>query len=354
MFKKVRLLAAACVSLAVVATGCTTTAPQNALFPTGAHLVDPCTTQAAILCSDNVLYDHIAAPPSPTVTPRHKLAIILNGTGSQPVAHNKLNNVLVADGFHVIALRYMSAFGSAGSCPVAFAGIDPDCHRRMRGEVTFGAGVPDPQGNAYDLVGSVDVNLANSTENRILQLVRYMVATFPAEGWEQYQRSTGGVCSSMNATYGACNVDWSKIVLVGHSLGAGQALYLSKFHLVNRLVMLSGPFDEYLTPALTLAPWITGGGFATPAASMYGFTHLLEPNYPNQSAAWTALGVLGPQVTVDGNVVPYAFSHQLTTNAMAGCTFEDAYHNSTAQDLCTPGPTYPPDFATAWKYLAEG
>jgi len=98
--------------------------------------------------------------------------------------------------------------------------------------------------------------------------------------------------------------------------GTGQVVYLSKFHLINRVMMLSGPFDEYFTPLLTLAPWITGGGFATPAPSMYGFTHVRDPS---RSAAWTAPGVPGPQVTVDANFVPYVFSHRLTTSASPAC-----------------------------------
>jgi hypothetical protein len=339
-------------SVAVVASGCTTSVQSNAPWPTGSHLTDPCTTGAGILCANNILNDNISAPPKPTVTPHNKLAVIFNGNGAQPAAHNKLANVLVADGFHVIALRYMSAWGTAASCPDAAALTDPDCHRTFHGEVTFGAGVPDPAGHALSMAGLVDVNLQNSTENRLLQLVKYLVANFASEGWEQYQQSTGGVCTSFNTTYNACNLNWSKVDLIGHSLGSGQALYLSKFHAVDRVVMISGPFDEYLTPTLTIAPWITEGGFATPSAKMYGFTHLREPNLLNQSAAWAALGLPGAQTSIDGNTPPYSNSHQLTTDATPGCTISQSFHNSTAQDLCTPG-VYP-TFAGAWQYLAAG
>lgn len=351
MAKKLWLITAVCVSVAVVATGCTAPFQQAGTLPVGAHAINPCTTQALIQCTSAASTGHVAAPPVGTA--HNKLAIILNDTAAPPLGTNKLSNILLNDGFHLIALRYLNANGVRESCPDANALSDPDCHRRFRHEVNFGAGVADPLGVVRDLAGPVNVSLENSTENRILQLVQYLVTNFPTEGWEQFQLSSGGVCLLPNPTYGACNLNWTKIVLVGVGLGAGHALYLSKFFPLDRLDMIAGPFDEYLTPTLTVAPWITDGGFVTPAASMYGFTHLRDPNLPNHSAAWTSLGVPGPQTTIDGAFPPYGGSHQLTTDAAPGCQFSTSFHESAAQDACTPGTSFP-TFAAAWQYLAAG
>jgi len=340
MAKKLSVMAVVCVSvLALTVVGCTPP-PAASLY------VNPCSTQAAITC-DSVT-GHIASVPLGGA--QNRLAIVLPGTGATPSAYQKLTTALSYAGFHVIGLRYNTGVGTNSACPDANAVTDPDCHRAFKAEVAFGAGVNDPSGHAYDSP-AVNVSAANSVENRILQLVNYLANNYATSGWSQYQKKTGLTCDSLNTTYGVCDVDWSKVVLVGHSLGAGEALYLAKFHDVNRLAMISGPFDEYLSPSLVVAPWITEGGFATPASSMYGLTQLLEPNYPNQSAAWDALGLAGPQVSVDSDTPPYSGSHQLTTNVTPSCSTSGARHNSTAQDLCTPGSPVP-SLQQAWQFLA--
>ena len=60
-------------------------------------------------------------------------------------------------------------------------------------------------------------------------------------------------------------------------------------------------------------------------------------------AAWRAL--------LDGASAPYGGAHQLSTAITPACPFDSVQkHNSTAQDLCTPGS--PPVLGPAWKFLA--
>lgn len=355
MTKKFWAVATAFVAVATLSAGCTPTTVKVVPLPTGAYGINPCNTQLAIQCTPNADAGHIVAPPNPGVTPKNKLAILLNDIAAPATSQNKLGDILVGDGFHLISLVYRNSFIDTTSCPDASAVADPDCHRRFRHEVNFGGGTPDPLGAVRDHSGII-VSPENSTENRILRLVQWLVTNQSTEGWEQFQFSNAGVCTSPNPVYvrdaGTCNLDWSKIVLVGSGLGAGHALYLSKFHPVDRVVMISGPFDEYVAPSLTVAPWITELGFATPATSMYGFTHTVEANHANQSAAWAALGVPGPQVSIDGGTPPYGLSHQLTTTAPAGCIFPGSAHFMTSQDSCTPGVF--PNFAAVWQYMAAG
>lgn len=318
--------------------------------PTGGNLgrnVNPCVTQAAITCDP--ITGHLIAGPQGT--PRHQLALVFNGAQAAPAGYQKMVDTLSAAGFHVAAIRYSSTIGTTAACPNTSAASDPDCHRNFRGELAFGAGVVDPLGTTHDNA-VVNVSGTNSVVNRTLQLVEYLAGTFPSENWRQFQNQINGICDGVDPAYGACDLDWSKVVLVGHSLGAGEALFLSKFHDVARVAMISGPYDEYFDgPTITVAPWIAEGGFATSASDMFGFTHTQEPNAAGQSAAWDALGLSGPPVSVDSNSEPYAGAQQLTTTVTPACPLDsNGKHNSTSQDACTPGS--PPLFAPVWRYLA--
>ncbi len=344
----VRLALGAVVSLvAILASSCQQPVTGGGSgTPSGSISIDPCATSSALSCDPfqvNLAY-------LPQGTPRHQLAIVLNGAGAQPLAYTKLSSSLQAAGFAVAAVRYSSSAGTPAACPDANAAADPDCHRAYRSEITFGANVADPTGHAYDS-SSVAVSQASSLVNRTLRLVDYLASHYPSDGWSDYQARSGGVCTSVDPVYGVCDLDWSKVVLVGHSLGAGEALYLSKFHPVARVAMLSGPFDENtVSGTITVAPWITEGGFATPSSSMFGLTNTIEPNFAATSAAWNALGLVGPQVSVDGALAPYGGSQQLTTSLTPACTTPGSSHNSTGQDLCVNGA--PPKLTMAWQFMA--
>lgn len=312
----------------------------------GSIPVDPCATSSALAC--DLFQVNLAYPPQGT--PRHQLAIVLNGAGAQPLAYTKLSSSLQAAGFSVAAVRYSSAVSTTAACPDANAVAAPDCQRAVRSEITFGANVADPTGHAYDS-SAVAVSQASSLVNRTLRLVDYLASHYPTDGWSDYQARSGGVCTSVDPAYGVCDLDWSKVVLVGHSLGAGEALYLSKFHPVARVVLLSGPFDEYtVSGTITVAPWITEGGFATPTSSIFGLTNTVEPNFAATSAAWNALGLVGPQVSVDGALAPYGGSQQLTTSLTPACSVWGSSHDSTGQDLCVNGS--PPKLTMAWQFMA--
>jgi hypothetical protein len=333
------------VALLVLATACGTPQAPSA----GSHTVNPCSTGGGIDC--DAALGHIATPP--TASANGKLVLFFNGTGAQPLGYTKLLGTLADAGYHTIGLRYASGTGTGTACPDTVAISDPDCHRAFRAETVFGEGVADPTGAALDSP-AISVTSANSVVNRVLRLVDYLRTTYPSEGWAQFQKRNGANCTHVDATYGVCDLDWSKVVLEGHSLGTGVALYLSKFHAVDRVAMISGPFDEFRVGSdLVVAPWITHGGFATGPARMFGLTHTGEDNYAAQSQAWDSLGMSGPQVSVDSGSAPWGGTHQLTTSVTPVCLVDPvARHNSTAQNLCTPGD--PPVLAPAWRYLAGG
>jgi len=330
---------------AVALTGCPTQPSGGGGGGAPGFQVDPCVTGPGIACDAGAPHE----VGLPVGIPNGRLVVFFHGSGASPQSYGAIRGTLQSAGSSVLMLRYKGATGTGVACPWSVATTDPDCHRKFRGESVYGEGVADPAGQSYDSP-AVSISGADSVANRLLRVVDWVVTNKPTFGWDAFQQRDGtGVCTSYSS-YGPCDLDWSKVALTGHSLGAGIALYLSKFHPVARVGMISGPFDEF-GPAITVAPWISEGGFATPATAMYGLQHVGENNVPYTEAAWSAVGLSGPAASVDGVSAPYGGSHQLTTAVNPTCPFDSVQkHNSTAQDLCTPGS--PPSLAPAWRFLS--
>ena len=282
----------------------------------------------------------------PQTTPTGNLAVVLHGTTATPQAHLEMADALRFDGYHVMLLRYSAELGTTYACPDTVALTDPDCHRAYRNETAFGAGVPNPSGSAYDHPAA-NVSAANSVMSRVLKLTEHMVTLNPTGDWDQFQLSTAGSCDTVNANYGACDLDWSKVSFLGHSQGAGLALMMGKHLPLNAVGMTSGPYDAFYdsgTGTATAAPWTTEA-FAVPATSMGTLSHTADYGLVRIRAASDALGIPGPEVSA--RTTPFPTNRLLTSEASA-CPIDGAPgHNSTAVDLCTPGYGY----TEAWRHL---
>jgi hypothetical protein len=341
------VLVVAALAVTTIAAACTPPASSGGSGgPATSWAVNPKTTDPAI--SNDATFTHLAYAPSGV--PLGKLAVVLHGTGSSPQAYLELAGSLRSAGFHVIVLRYSAALGTLGACPDTGAATDPDCHRIFRSETVFGAGVPDPTGHAYDHP-LANINLSNSVMNRLLKLVDYLRTVAPGAGWDSFQQRSGTACTSMNTTYGACDLDWTKVVAVGHSQGAGVGLYLGKFFPLSKIVMLSGTYDAYNLGggSFTIAPWVAEGGMATANTDIGTLLHTSDFGLPLFRAVENALNVTGSEVQVSSSAPPYGGSRRLITSVPSTCPFDSAPgHNSTAVDLCVPDGAY----INAWNYLA--
>ena len=334
-------------ALALLASGCTQpSGGGNATGPATSWSINPSVTDPAI--ANDPLYTHLAYAPGSN--DNGKLAVVLHGTSSSPLAYTELAGALRSIGFHVIVLRYSAALGTTGACPDADALTDPDCFRTFRAETTFGAGVLDPTGHAYDHPLAF-ISQANSVMNRLLKVVDYLQTIAPTSGWGQFQQRTGSTCDSFNATYGACDLVWDKVAAVGHSQGAGVALYLGKFFPLAKVVLLSGSYDAYDLGGGNeiVAPWITEGAFATATADIRTLSHTADFGLGRIRAVEDAVGVTGAEVSVTSAAPPYGGSHRLVTSLASTCPWDSAPgHNSTAVDACAPDLAY----NAAWAYLA--
>ena len=334
------LAAAACTS--TPATGSGTGGP-------GQRAVDPRLTDPGL--ASELIFQNITQAPSGTL--RNKLVLVYHGTGANPQAHTELVNALATDGYHVAAVRYNAVLSATGGCPDVTQADDPDCHQNLRSETVFGQGVADPEGHAFDHE-LLNITRTSSAMNRTLKLVNYMATTYPAEGWGQYLvRDANGNCASFNATYDTCNLDWTKVVLVGHSQGGSVALYMSSFYPVNRVGMLSGAYDAWDNGngTLTTANWVVARKAKIPTARVIEFVHTKDVGLTRIRAVEKTLGLSGTEVNVASAARPWGYSQRLITTITPTCPLDASQaHNATAQDLCAPDGQFVP----VWRYVAGG
>lgn len=327
--------------LVLVAAAC---APPSTPPPSGGvgTSINPVWTDPATTADP--VFTHLAYPP--TTAARGRLAVMLHGTGSNPQGHYEIANALRSDGYHVIVLRYNAPVSTLGACPDADVGVYPTCHTDLRGEIVFGAGVTDPLGGTHDH-SMITVTQPNSVMNRLLKLVEYLVANTSGIGWEGFQQLSGPTCTSFNATYGACDLDWSKVAMLGHSQGGSVALYLAKFFALDRVGMMSGSYDAWdLGGSFQAASWITSGAWQVPVADIATLTHGNDYGLGRIREVEDSIGVPGPEVAASPG--PFT-SNRLFTTTTPSCWWDSTPgHNSTAVDACAPDYLY----WDAWRYLA--
>ncbi len=334
-------------AVALLATACPPQPGPGGEGGFGYAEIPPNSTDPSI--SGDPLYPNFAIPAAGT--PRNRLVVLFNGTGAGPSALAGMGNKLAADGYHVIGLRYASGVGTQSACPDSAVSTWADCHREFRSEVVFGSGVGDPDGYAADHP-SVSVTPSNSVVNRLIKLVDHLVERFPLDDWTQFQDRSGGDCIE-SPQYGGCELDWTKVVAMGHSQGAGVALYLGKQFPLARVAMLSGAYDAFYlgSSAYSVAPWVTEGDFATPTSSIATFSHLNDYGLGIQRAVADALGLAGPEQNVITTARPYGGTNRIVTTAQPSCLLDNnGPHNATATDGCSP----PGAHSNAWRYLAGG
>ena len=281
--------------------------------------IAPQTTDQAI---DNWLDPHYAGV-NLSVPAQNRLFLFLPGSygkskGQQLILHEALEM-----GYHVISLSYPNSWTVHELCRRS---PDPDCHGQIRRTILQGLPLTD----------GVSISEANSIENRIVKLLRYLALNFASEGWSTFLKDA--------------YPRWDQILVAGHSQGGGHAAMLAAYHEVARVVMLAAPTD-FSKPLAATAPWITQPR-ATAADRYFGFSHRQDPGFGRLKAAWEQLGLsnFGPLADIDTQQTPFNDSHQLVTNAKPGRP--NKYHGSIAVDPCLPkAEPARKRLREAWRYL---
>jgi len=137
---------------------------------------------------------------------------------------------------------------------------------------------------------------------RSIQFVNWLAENHPEGQWEQF------------LTEDRSDLLWDKVILSGISHGSTTAARFAKHQKVARVVMFSGPRDQFES-------W-QGFPSATPPNRFFGFTHVLDAGWvgDHYCRSWQMLGLaaFGPLVNVDEAKPPYGYSRRLITNCDVG------------------------------------
>ncbi|WP_344973892.1 BPSS1187 family protein [Compostibacter hankyongensis] len=206
--------------------------------------VSPPATGAAI---ETVHGPHIALY-DPHTSSRHRLILMIVGTGASAEGIRPFDSCFAAMGYHVVSLDYKNNVITT-TCSNS---RDSGCFDHFREEIVTGTPVSEV----------VQVDTVNSLFHRFQQLLAYLAKEDPQGGWQEFVRPDG-------------QPRWERIITAGHSQGAGHAAWLGKRFRVDRVLMFSGPQD-YLNPYHMPAGWQSGSS-ATPPSRFFAFLHRKDP-----------------------------------------------------------------------------
>lgn len=169
------------------------------------------------------------------------LLITIAGTNSRAQALLPFAQTAAALGYSAVGIDYPNSRITT-DCR---GNSDRLCFDKFRREIDLGDPVSD----------LVQVNRENSLVNRIEKLLQYLVKKYPTAQWNQFIKNG--------------KADWEKIVLAGHSQGAGHAAFLAKAFRVHSVICLAGPQDGN---TWGIASWILAPG-KTPGVRYSALLH---------------------------------------------------------------------------------
>jgi hypothetical protein len=274
--------------------------------------------QAADPAADQWLSEQYAYvdPAAPTAG---KLVVYLVGANNKPASGRPMMRELARLGFHVLAPAYADDYPMRDLCEHPASEPDQDCHGKLRLEAFEGK----------DHSAHIVVSRANSIEERVARMLAVLARDFPAEGWGAFRAGD--------------QPRWPGIVVSGHSHGASSAGLIGKVRQVDRVIMLSGPYDnrDGAPAAWTRLP------AATSTDRVYALSHAREPQHQGQLRNWEAMTLPGAPAQVDGQAPPFGGSHRLVTALPGGNP-----HGITAAGGASPtrpGGGY--QLEPVWRYL---
>ncbi|MCA0430460.1 MAG: T9SS type A sorting domain-containing protein [Bacteroidetes bacterium] len=224
----------------------------------------------------------------------NKLFLFIGGTGSSSSTdYNALRLHSANLGFDFINLSYPNNVAAASLANSS----DSLTFNKYRQEVCFGT----------PLSIDVTVDTLNSIYTRTLKLIQYLSSTFPTENWGQYLATP-------------TTLNWSKIIVGGHSQGSGHACFLAKQFSVYRVLMFAGA-NDYSDFYSNSANWIRQPGI-TPVIRHYSYLSLNDEavSYNKQFKVISGLGMLlsDDSTQIDNITIPYGNSHCLYTTQAPG------------------------------------
>lgn len=202
------------------------------------------------------------------------LYIHLVGSGGLPENNQRVIRFAAGRGYQALSIAYPN-WPSVGELTGSLG--DPAAPGAVRAERLFG----------IDASPLVDVDASNGVIHRLSRLLTYLHNTHPDENWDRFLDGE--------------TPRWSRIVVGGHSQGAGYVASLAQEFVLVGGIMFAGPGDY--VPGVGFADWLLRPLRIEPAG-LYGFVHQQDPNYNFFQSTQGILGLDDSGPTQDIDVVP--------------------------------------------------
>jgi hypothetical protein len=250
------------------------------------------------------------------------LYLHLVGSGGLPENNLEIARHAAELGFHVVSLAYPNWPSVQELTNQSGDGAAPGAVREER---LFGV----------DASTLVDIDAANSVTHRLVRLLEFLDQRHPAEGWDRF-------------LVGALP-KWRRILIGGHSQGAGHAAYLGKEFELAGIVVFGGPGD--FVAGIGVADWLRRPA-TTPPDRMFGFVHELDPNYTGFQITQATLGLAAFGSVQDVDLVAPSdwTSHRMSSSRLDVPNAN--FHGAVVVDEYLPRePGGRPAYAPVWDYL---
>ena len=265
---------------------------------------------------------------NPTSPHQNTLLLHLVGSIDNPNSTLLFPTVAANNGFHCINLAYRNGISGQAACADV---PNSDCHLNYRKEIIEG----------IDYSSEINVNTANSIDNRLIKLLQYLDASYPSQNWSQY--------------FSGNLVDWDKLIVSGHSQGGGHAAVIGITRPIQRVLMFASP-NDYSDTLNMLASW-TQLPHLVADSNYYSFNALNDEviEFWKQYAHSDALNLdnYGDTVNVDAVQSPYNHSRQLYTKEIVTSPNPlELTHDVMIRDAETPIDSQnKPIFTCVWRYM---
>lgn len=320
--------------------------------------VQPADTGTGIDTEDRTADFHYVVQSREPSRLRNILLVFLGGSATSTDDYTDISRFAARLGYGVITLRYPNDDVVGRVCSG-----DDVCFSQFRGESLFGQGTSYAPGQPSYNSAELDTDTANSIVNRLVGVLDFLAsqpqsAANPAPDgyWAQFLRSDDQ-SPYVGMTTGNAYPEWGRIIVAGHSQGAGTAAFLP-LHLpegasVRRIVMFSGPNDHV---GQRSADWVSERS-ATPLDRFWGLRNADEGLLGNFIARnWQKLGGTGRggvggrsdrNIRIGAGKGDPRGSPRLVITEPHSTILRN--HDSTALDKAHTDAVHP-----AWRYLLTG
>lgn len=181
----------------------------------------------------------------------------------------------------------------------------------------------------------VDIPRPDGMQERALRFLIWLAKENPDGNWGQF------------LTDDKNGLRWEKVIVSGISHGSTTAARFAKHQRVARVVMFSGPRDQFES-------WQSLPS-ATPANCFFGFTHVLDDGWKadHYCRSWQLLGLakFGPLIDVDNVPAPFGNSRRLITDTDVGKNAGRAHSSSVPGGAAVKNDNGEYLHEAVWRYL---